>query len=375
MTFLSRIFLLTAVSTVLFLTSYCQPGQSLKEIAVDEDTLSIEVPQKKLRVGYTLETPFVVKDGSDVDGLSIRLWQHVATDLDLNYEYRTYTDIDSLKNAVKTGDIDVAINPIIVSAMDYSEMEFSQPVLISNLAIAVRKEETSLLRELVSKIFTWEFLTGLVAMGFIILLFGFLAWLFERKSNSKQFPNTPRGLWDSFWWSAVTMTTVGYGDKAPKTIGGRLIAVAWMFTAVIIVASYTATISSSLTLDKLSLDITSLEDLRSARILADGKSQVKAYLRRHGVNSLEADDPQKALDLVVQKEADAFVADEVLLRYLFDKGQYSKDLVIAPGKFMKQYYAFAMVSGSEFEKPINMALMKTLGSKEWMLETAQYLDE
>jgi ABC-type amino acid transport substrate-binding protein len=98
-------------------------------------------------------------------------------------------------------------------------------------------------------------------------------------------------------------------------------------------------------------------------------------LRRHGVNSLEADDPQKALDLVVQKEADAFVADEVLLRYLFDKGKYSKDLVIAPGKFMKQYYAFAMVSGSEFEKPINMALMKTLGSKEWMLETAQYLDE
>jgi voltage-gated potassium channel len=37
---------------------------------------------------------------------------------------------------------------------------------------------------------------------------------------------------DALWWSVVTMTTVGYGDHYPVTMGGRIVAILLMFVGV-----------------------------------------------------------------------------------------------------------------------------------------------
>jgi len=52
--------------------------------------------------------------------------------------------------------------------------------------------------------------------------------------------------WDSFWYSVVTITTVGYGDRYPVTVGGRITAMFIMFMGVGIIGALASILSSVL---------------------------------------------------------------------------------------------------------------------------------
>jgi len=55
-------------------------------------------------------------------------------------------------------------------------------------------------------------------------------------------PNAPFADW--LWWSVVTLTTVGYGDITPSSVGGRLIGIVLMFFGIGVLSMLTATIAS-----------------------------------------------------------------------------------------------------------------------------------
>ena len=67
-----------------------------------------------------------------------------------------------------------------------------------------------------------------------------VVYFFERDQNSEHFES----IYQAVWWALVTMTTVGYGDKVPMTVGGRLAGAVIMFSGVALVSVFTATISS-----------------------------------------------------------------------------------------------------------------------------------
>nr|XP_046273884.1 potassium voltage-gated channel subfamily KQT member 4 isoform X5 [Scatophagus argus] len=57
-------------------------------------------------------------------------------------------------------------------------------------------------------------------IGFLVLIFAsFLVYLAEKDINTDF--NTYA---DSLWWGTITLTTIGYGDKTPRTWQGRLLA-------------------------------------------------------------------------------------------------------------------------------------------------------
>jgi voltage-gated potassium channel len=75
----------------------------------------------------------------------------------------------------------------------------------------------------------------------IILLSSVVVFLIERKSN-EGFAN----FFDSFWWTIVTISTVGFGDRVPQSLWGRSVALLTIFFGMGIMGTVTGRIASFL---------------------------------------------------------------------------------------------------------------------------------
>ena len=90
--------------------------------------------------------------------------------------------------------------------------------------------------------------TVLSSMPWVIAMLGPLMMLISAAAelNVERFApgSNIHSVGDALWWSLVTMTTIGYGDKYPVTTEGRLIAAVLIIFGIGIVASLTGYFAS-----------------------------------------------------------------------------------------------------------------------------------
>ncbi len=82
----------------------------------------------------------------------------------------------------------------------------------------------------------FELLTLLLFSGFILLIATVSIYLFEYPEHGSDINN----LFEAFYWSVVTLATVGYGDVVPHTTGGRVAAMLLIVTSMGILAFFTS---------------------------------------------------------------------------------------------------------------------------------------
>jgi voltage-gated potassium channel len=96
-----------------------------------------------------------------------------------------------------------------------------------------------------------------IFLGFLVFIGSTGIYLFEHPTNSAQISN----LFDAVYWSIVTVSSVGYGDIAPQTTGGRLVAMALILTGLGLLSFLISIIVSAFS-DKM-------QDLRENRTYAE----------------------------------------------------------------------------------------------------------
>lgn len=74
----------------------------------------------------------------------------------------------------------------------------------------------------------------------LIVIFSSISILIVEKDPSSNIKSAE----DAIWWSLVTVTTVGYGDKYPVTTEGRIIGTILMFVGVGMFGTFTAYVAS-----------------------------------------------------------------------------------------------------------------------------------
>ncbi len=333
-----------------------------------------DIPKDTLVVAYVQAPPFIIDNQGTLSGISIYLWEGIANDLDLSFRYQAMP-FKEILDRLENGTVDISINPLAITYDRYKKFDFTHCFYMSNSTVAVHKASSiRKFSQFLKSIFNFNFLRGILFLISLASIFGLLIWKFEKEKNPEQFHPDNKGIWDGIWWSIVTITTVGYGDKAPKTRGGKMVALVWMLIGILFISGLTASFASSLTINRLSADVESLEDFKKRPIGTIKNSDTAEYLRSHFFRNITFyDSVFLGLNALDANQLDAFLYDAPILKYKINENVHIGHLKILPIHFDQQFYAFGLPKNRlELKEKISRLIIKELEHDEWQMILAEY---
>jgi ABC-type amino acid transport substrate-binding protein len=327
-----------------------------------------------LTLGYIVSPPFVQSENGELSGPTIWLWEQVAEKLDLHYELRPLS-LQELVLQLGRGEIDLAVSPLTITSDRSVQFDFSPPYYIEQSSLLVPyKSPREEIRSLLRTIFSATFFRTLGILMLMILLFGFLTWFFEHKAQPKEFGKGWKGLWHGFWWSVVTMTTLGYGDRSPQTFGGRIASIVWILTSILILASFTASLTSRLMMDRTFETSRQIEDFRDSHLGTVSGSATEYWLMENAYPSRTSfTEVEEGLEVLARGGIDAFAYDFAILKaYLLQ--DTTDRFELNDVTFNPQFYAFGMSRSlpEKLKKDIDIALLQCTESNDWKAVMSEY---
>ncbi|KAL6282414.1 hypothetical protein ACE6H2_013343 [Prunus campanulata] len=259
--------------------------------------------EKKMRIlvpGITSFYKFVKVDWSrqdsdekKFDGFCIALFKMIVSNLSYSLPYEIEArngSYDSLLNLVQNKrkcmfvlfhpntnqrkTYDAVVGDITVLSERLEKVDFTQPYLESGLSMIVPEnyEESTWL---FLKPFTWQMW---VVTGGILIYTTLIVWFLERPSNP-EFGGPFKDQIRTATWFTFSSLFFAHREKIYSNLT-RVVVIEWLFVVLILSSSYTANLSSMLTIKRLDPNVTDIEMLKrtDAQIGSDADSFIVNYL-------------------------------------------------------------------------------------------------
>ena len=309
-----------------------------------------------LHVATIERKPFVMQQDGRLTGFSIELWDEIAKQLDVNSHFVLQDSFKTMLQQVRDGKVAAAIANISITSDREAQLDFSHPIFDSGLQILLPRGRSA----------TGDFLAAIWSSGLlkvlgwaVLVLIGVahLMWWVEGGRHPDIRADYPGGIWDAFWWALIIVTGGGFEDKPPQRIMGRALAVFWIVASLFVTSIFIAKITSALTVNQLSTQISSLRDLYGKKVGVTEGSTAQAFLTKNRLKTVSYKNIEPLFADVVAGRLDAAVHDGPLIQYFAGtdgKGQ----VVVVEKVFKPEKYGIAFPQGSPLQEKVNQALLR-----------------
>ncbi|XP_015065010.1 glutamate receptor 3.6 isoform X1 [Solanum pennellii] len=269
-------------------------------------------------------------------------------------------DDTELIRLITAGVYDAAIGDIAITTNRTKMVDFTQPYIESGLVVvAPVKEQNSN---------AWAFLSPFTpkmwcVTGVFFLIVGTVIWILEHRLNDDFRGPPSKQIVTVLWFSFSTLFTA-QRENTVSTFG-RIVLLIWLFVVLIINSSYTASLTSILTVQKLSSPITGIESLVNTKEPIG--YQWGSFARNYLIQELRIDESRlvplnlpedyaKALKDGPSRGGVAAVVDERAYMELFlsSRCQFS----ILGQEFTKNGWGFAFPRDSPLAVDMSTAILK-----------------
>ncbi|CAM8889333.1 unnamed protein product [Rhodiola kirilowii] len=344
---------------------------------------------KKLKIGVPVKDGFLefVKVTRDpvtnasikVTGYCIDVFEAVmeAMPYPVQYEYLPFAlpngtsrgFYNELTQQVFLGKFDAVVGDVTIVANRSLYVDFTLPYTESGVTMIVPIKDDSTKN-------AWVFLKPLTpklwitSLSFFIFI-GFVVWVLEHRTN-EDFRGPPLyQIGTMFWFSFSTMVNA-HREKVVSNLA-RFVMIVWVFVVLILIQTYTASLTSMLTVQKLQPTITDVNELR---IRGDKVGYKKGTFMLNFLKEMKFEEsklvPYKSveeLEAVFSHRRVAAVFDEIPYMRLF-LGKHCSEYAMVGPIYKTDGFGFVFPKGSPLAPDVSRAILNvTQGDKMLEIES------
>ncbi|MCD7465567.1 hypothetical protein HAX54_001568 [Datura stramonium] len=343
-----------------------------------------EIPpnRKKLRVGVPVKGGLqefikVERDSKTkavtATGFSADVFKKVMLSLpyDVPYEFfefqipdsPTSPDYDNLVYKVTSKDYDAVVGDVTILASRSKYVDFTLPFTESGISavVPVRDDERRN---------AWIFLKPLkrelwMTTGAFFVFIGFVVWVLEHRVN-KEFRGPKRKQFGMIFWFSFSTLVFAHRETVTSNLT-RFVLIVWVFVVLVLTSSYTASLTSMLTVQQLQPTITDLNDLiKNGEYVGYQKgSFVKDVLKRMKFDSSKLrsystlEEYNDALSRGSKNGGVGAIIDELpYLRNFLNK--YCRKYIMVGQTYKTAGFGFVFPKGSPLVPDVSRAVLKVM---------------